>query len=292
MSTFENRTEKPVSLTSEWSDFHAIATKNQAFFDNDKRVYISQRILSDYTVNADIIPNLNLNITNFLTVGKASFYDNPIIETVGGETDFDKKIDTKSLAHALHETIIQNILNKVGILKIRIGNKNLKGKLSFESIKVYDVIYDYTLDNVIIRLRPFFQYGESDNMYYYEWYQRVSRDSEEYNRVEFIGLFDQRFDYNMFGKSESLKNMSSIQKFKALPVIFFFSTSHRKPVPSNFVDVDLIMNLLLGFGLANAPSSLLVKIFIKAGLSMSPNSQDLKDQFGDILDILGLKPGE
>lgn len=280
----ENRLDRPVSLNSNWELLQSIALENQAFFDNDKRYYVQNKIFTNYTVNYDIIPNMNLNITQFLAVNKATFYDNPIIETEDGDSSFSDYIDTKSLALALSKTAIQNILHKVGVLRVKTGEKKLK----FETILTQDVQYDYNLDNIIIRLKPYFINGnDKASEFWFEWYQRVG-ETNSYRMVKFTSSYSNKFNPESFGKSDIYKNMSTVVNFKTLPIVFFFSTSHKKPVRSNFVDTDLIMNLLLGFGLANAPSSLLVKIFIKTSMGSTPNQGDLSTQLGDVLDVLGL----
>lgn len=284
----DNNYSNPISLISQWLNLHAIARENQSFFEGDKRGYISNKIYEEYTVNSNIIPNLNLNITQFLTVKKASFYDNPIIEEESGSTDFENFIDTDSLSNALSDTAISLILNKVGILYIKTG----EDKLYFDSILIQDAFYDYNLDNVIVRLKPISpDVGDEVQLFEYAWYKKNNPNS--YTMKVFSGKYDIKFTSNAFYTEYSFVNDPKCfirsAEFSALPLVFVFDTNHRSVVRSNFVDIDTVANMLLGFGLANAPSSLLVKIFIKNGLNqISPNQSDFQRQFGDILEILGL----
>lgn len=97
------------------------------------------------------------------------------------------------------------------------------------------------------------------------------------------------------GTNESTSAMEILDtiSLKAMPIVPFFQNSRHLANKSVFVYADLILNVLLGFGLGNVPSSLLVKIWIEnARVSTGIPMDDKLGSLGDILDVLPLGEGE
>ncbi len=271
-----------------WSSINSYILENQDFFDNNKNSYINSMIYSNYTTNADIIPIIPLAITRYLTIIKSNIYNKSnFLETVNGDNSFSEYFKFNNLRLSLSRVLKDYNLHDVGFLSISGG----ADKLKFPVINPVDIRYNYEFTRVLVRLELV-----GDYRYRYKYYNTVKGSvksiefiSGEWSGIDYAYLKGERQDLNNNGDMQIL----STRTLKVIPVIPLFKTHNRIAQKSIYVYADLILNLLLGFGLGNVPNALLVKIWItNAKNSNSINMDDKLNALSDILDVLPLGESE
>ena len=267
--------------SSIWSAIHYAVRENQDFFDNNKNSYINRVIYSDYTVNADIIPIIPLAITKYMVIIKSNIYNKSrVLELLDGGEDYKNYFSFKKLRLSLSRVLKDYNLHDVGFLMIDGGSS----KLSFKNLNPIDLVYNYDFTSVIVKLELV-----KDYEYRYIHYKQVNSNSwkcTEFIAGDWSGI---NYEYLKGNVSDnSGMRITRVFNIKEMPIIPLFKTANRVAQKSVFVYADLILNLLLGFGLANVPNALLVKIWIKNAKSVG--SIDMDDKLGALSDILDVLP--
>ena len=290
-----------------WKEIHNVSLENTDYFDNNKMPYINNLIYQDYTVNAELIPIIPLAITRYLVVAKSNNYNKSYALEVGEGQDIKKLLSFNNLKSGLCDCIMNFNLHDAGF--IRFFNKG--NKLRFQSIPNCDIVYDFNFAKYNIRLKRI-----SDQLYLYEYFEELGEVT--YLRVEFAASDMYTIDYEAlrglakeqlelkgknsianlitpknqeFPRDTSGLDLRSVSIMKTPTTIPLFGNSRRISSRSMFVDADLILNVLLGFGLANVPHALLMKIWIK-NARKGANMDEKLGALADILDALPLTEGE
>lgn len=260
-----------------WSEIHATIQKNLDFFYNKKSMHLNQYIMSKFTSNYDLIPRTPFPITRFFVTMLSTFYSNSTRLTSMSEGQALEGLSEVSLRLALNVFQNRRFLNEASFIRIITGPE-----LEFENIKETDIVYNFNFTKICIRKEQL--EDETSIFEYYEF------KNNKWWRIEFTAK-----DFYL-APYENMLEMTSEQKasmkattpvsWKALPIIPFFANLDKYAYPSVFVAFDEVFNTLIAFGLAGAPMSLLVKIYVK---NNSINKNKAKYQaFGDLLTLLEL----
>jgi len=270
-----------VNDVSFWETMRNIIVENQDFYDNNKMNYINRVVASDYTVNYDLIPIIPLPITSYMTKIKSNHYNKAyILESANQSDDFKKFISFNKLKLALSRMLINYHLHSAGFVRpTNPKNKNSK-KLHFDAVNPMDMQWNYAFTEVLCRIGH--KMKGSMLMYRYEFY---SPHNDIFKRIEFIAGDWGTFDPTKLGEEIEVVSTSF---FDYIPIVALFKTEARTPQKSVFVHADLILNILLGFGMANVPTALLVKIWVKNSGSRGVSMGDKLDALSDIMDVLPL----
>lgn len=267
-----------INQSSVWDGIHADIRKNVDFLSGKKRSYLNKYIADKFTSNYDLLPRLEFPITSFFVTMLSTFYNSSTMFVgVEGES-LSKHINIFKLKLVLRDFQQHRFLNLASFIRLVTGGE----KTDFELVIGYDIIYDYYFENVCLRLKQ-----RSDNLSEFEYYKKIGN---KFGRVTFVAKDFGSFPYDkMFEFDDEQKRtfqISEVTYYDVLPIIPLFSNIDRYSYPSIYASFDEIFTTLLSFGLAGAPMSLFVKIFIKNN-DLNNNSQKYK-AFGDLLAILEL----
>lgn len=267
-----------INQSSAWSEIHYDIKKNIDFLNGKKRGYLNAYISEKFTSNYDLLPRLEFPVTSFFVTMLSTFYNNSTMFVGNEGNDLGEYINIFKLKLVLRDFQQHRFLNLASFIRVVTGTS----KTDFELVLGYDIIYDYYFENVCVRLKR-----RSDNLSEFEYYKK---DGDRWGRVTFIAKDFGSFPYSkMFEFDDNERatfQISDVSYFNALPIVPLFSNIDRYSYPSIYVSFDEIFTTLLSFGLAGAPMSLFVKIFIKNN-DLNNNSQKYK-AFGDLLAILEL----
>jgi len=260
-----------------WSSIHSDIKKNIDYLHNKKMMYMNMYIDSKFTSNYDLMPRIPFPVTSFFITMLSTFYNNGTRFSSMNEGNDLKGVSEVSLRFALDEFQKSRFLNDVAFIRIRTGVE-----LEFEHIIPTDIVYNYSFTKICLRKEQL-----EDQLSVFEYFEY--KDGRWY-RFEFTDkdFFSAPYDDMLNMENETRKNMKAtpIEKWKTCPIIPLFANPDKYAYPSIFVAFDEVFNTLISFGLAGAPMSLLVKIFIKN--NSINNNKDKYKAFGDLLTLLEL----
>ena len=259
-----------------WQPIHADTQKNVDFFHKKKTEYLNDYINHKFTSNYDIIPRLPFPLTTFFVTMLSTFYnDGTMIKDAGGKEIIG--INIISLKQSLNHFQKQRFLQEVGFIRIQTG-----AELKFEKVTGTDIVYNFSWKKICVRreqnedMTATFEYYELKNG---KWYG-MSFTSRDFFSLDYDNML------NMDSDKKEMLNATTPEVYAACPIIPFFGNLDKFAYPSVFVAFDEVFTTLISFGLAGAPMSLLVKIYVK---NNDLNSNKAKyDAFGDLLTMLEL----
>ncbi len=264
-----------------WQEIHRDMKKNIDYFYKKKKAYMNAYIDEKFTSNYDLMPRIPFPLTTFFITMLSTFYNNGTRLTSMNSGNELIGLSEVSLRLALDEFQKKRFLQEASFIRIVTGSE-----LEFESIVGTDIVYNFGWTKICLRkeqledqtsIFEYFEYSRG------QWYRFEFEDKDFYSAP-----YDNMLNMN----NETRANMKAtpIEKWKTCPIIPFFANPDKFAYPSVFVAFDEVFNTMIAFGLAGAPMSLLVKIYIEN--NSINNNKDKYKAFGDLLTLLELGEGD
>lgn len=265
--------------SDKWAQIQEHIKKNAAFKNNRKEEYFAAVIGDKFTNNAEMIPSFNFPLTKYFVIMLSTLYS---AKTVLPAIDPANEIlDTTNVLFTLDSLQQDAFLNEVGF--VRINNGDLV-KCKLESVKCYDLLYDLNFENVLLRVK---QIPKKKSIF--EYYQ-VIEDGCLYYTLE-SNSFSQAAKINWDALTPEIIQTFNIKlkgKLPTMPIIPLFFNDEPTANLSPVVVADEILNILIMFGLAGMPSSMLVKWWMTKMASVQGTSKEQQKSLFDMLEAIVL----
>lgn len=263
-----------------WTGIQENIKKNTAFKNNRKDEYFRAVIGDKFTNNQEFIPSFNFPLTKYFVIMLSTLYS---AKTVLPAIDPANEIlDTTNVLFSLDGLQQDAFLNEVGF--IRINNRDTV-KCKLESIKVYDLVYDINFENVLLRVK---QIPKKKSIF--EYYTVLENGMCDYFTLESNSLREAA-NINWDELTDGVKqayNIKYIGRLPALPIVPLFFNDEPTANLSPVVTADEILNILIMFGLAGMPSSMLVKWWMTKMASVQDTSKEQQKGLFDMLEAVVL----
>ncbi len=264
----------------QWAFIQDDVIKNIAFKNNKKNRYLYEVINEKFTNNGEFMPNFNFPITKYFIIMLSTIYsDRTVLPAIDPANEI---LDVTNVLFALDGLQQNAFLNEVG--HIRVNNSDPK-TCTLNSISVTDILYDVNFENVLLRVK---QIPKKKSIF--EYFMVLENKTCKYYTLESDSMGEAaRIDWEKLDQ-QTIKSFNIVYRgiLPALPIVPLFFNDDKTPSLSPVVTADEILNILVMFGLAGMPSSMLVKWYITQMGNVKGTSKEKQASLFDMLEAITL----
>lgn len=265
---------------SQWAAIMENVIKNVAFKNNKKDRYLFEVVAEKFTNNGEFMPTFNFPLTKYFIIMLSTLYsDRTILPAIDPANEI---LDPVNVLFAL-DGVQQNVfLHETS--HIRINNSNPETCM-LNSINIPDIMYDINYETVLLRVK---QRPKQKSIF--EYFAVTPDKRCKYYTLESDSMYSaSKIDWDKLDE-QTIKSFNIVERgiLPAMPIVPLFFNDDKTPSLSPVVVADEILNVLMMFGLAGMPSSMLVKWYITKMGNIKGTSKETQKSLFDMLEAITL----